>query len=700
MHSKLYSIKFFLLFLLLSTGAVNVVSGQLQLVKSMSNYTTGGDGSTASKDDILEYSMTATNLSAASIINATLFDNIPAGTSYVTGSTTVNGVSVADVNGKMPFVTAGGLINSPSYGPGILTPGATATIVYHVRVTANAGTVSTAATLRATDSTGIVGAQSNSLVTNVIADPLCSTIFQVTGILPTSSSYNVIRNANTSNGKAEFNFYTGPSGPCYNAITGAALSNGSLLQNCGALAYDHTNNWIYFVNGTTTGTAYLSYVDFNYASPRAEVYVGYPLETNTATGYNINRMTMASDGYGYALTANGLDLTRFSISPSTNLPVISRLGALVNDTSNGANNILSEVGGDIFGDGSGKLYFATNKLYRIDPASRIATYLGTISNVPTSNNSSVAAYSDGYVYMSGGYANVYRVDLATMSGSSITGGSTSSVYYNSDYADCSMPVLTPALKVNKSYRNTQGSTHIKAGDTIEYTIEVTDMGNLSAAAVKLYDTIPAHSYYYNGSTTINGVPVADVAGSMPFSVAGGQYINSPGETAGLVKVGDSNKAVIKFWIVTDPLQTICNQAVVIYPGATGDTVLVYSDDPAQPGTVDPTCFYSDTASGLRRSTTQTSQLIPASGALPVSVQVGPNPFHSQLNLRVQLNTSEAVNVQLFDLYGRCVYTTTKNLEAGANSLQVNVPAGLSQGIYVLNVSAGNQRLLQHKLLKQ
>ena len=88
---------------------------------------------------------------------------------------------------------------------------------------------------------------------------------------------------------------------------------------------------------------------------------------------------MGADGYGYALTSNCRDLIRFYIDSSTNLPVISRLGALINNVANGSYNILSEVGGDIFADGSGKLYLIANsgRTYSIDPATRIATYTGT-----------------------------------------------------------------------------------------------------------------------------------------------------------------------------------------------------------------------------------------------------------------------------------------------------------------------------------
>src|SRR5688572_8137845 len=134
-----------------------------------------------------------------------------------------------------------------------------------------------------------------------------------------------------------------------------------------------------------------------------------------------------------------------------------------------------------------------------------------------------------------------------------------------------------------------------AGDPIEYTIEVTNSGNINAGGVKLYDAIPANSHYIANSTTVNGVAVADIGGSMPFAVSGGQFINSSGVSAGIIKPGDANKVVIKFRITTDPLKFICNQATVSFPDADGSTMFVITDDPAQAGLQDATCFYSDKA---------------------------------------------------------------------------------------------------------
>ena len=704
MYQKFYSLRFFFISLLLSIGIGHAVNGQtVELWRE--NLTDGLSGSIAKIGQWMLYRITATNNTSSNITGSIIYGRIPAGTSYIAGSTMVNGVLVSDVNGKMPFAGAGGgLINSPSAGPGILAPNTTATVEYQVQVNANMGSFSNYGTFQGTASTGAFLLNTETLITNVTIDSKCNLIFQSTASIasgaPPTYSYNYLKDLNTSSGTGGNILYTGSSGPCRNAVTGATLPAGSILTDAEAIAFDRTSERLYFINKTTNNPAQeLCYTSYPYNTPVvAYKFVGRVLETNTGAGYNINRMTFAADGYGYALTANALDLIRFSIDPATSLPLIVPLGALVNDANNGANDVLAEIGGDIFSDASGKLYLIPNsgKLYRIDPATRVAVYLGTISGLPTTGTNAVAV-KDSYVYIGGAYQNVYQVDLSTMTATSITSGSTTNVFKTGDYTSCALPIYESAIKATKAFTDLNGG-FVMAGDPIEYTIEVTNTGNINAGGVKLYDAIPAYSHYTANSTTVNGVAVADIGSVMPFAVTGGQFINSTGASPGIIKPGDDNKVVIKFRITTDPLKYICNQATVSFPDGNGSTMFVITEDPAQAGLQDATCFYSDGILGGGRIAVN---ITPVNGQQAIeSVQVRPNPFVTNLNLQVQLNTEETVQVRLFDLYGRTVFTTFQKLGAGINSLNLNVPSGLSKGIYVLEVKAGNNQVLQKKLLKQ
>jgi uncharacterized repeat protein (TIGR01451 family) len=86
---------------------------------------------------IVEYTITVQNNGLVTS-GAALTEIVPPNTTYVAGSTTLNGAAVADVAGAMPYV-AGGAINSPAAAAGVINPGATAAerAVVRFRVTIN-----------------------------------------------------------------------------------------------------------------------------------------------------------------------------------------------------------------------------------------------------------------------------------------------------------------------------------------------------------------------------------------------------------------------------------------------------------------------------------------------------------------------------------------------------------------------------------
>lgn len=592
-----------LILLLLLWGMAEKSQAQsVDLSKSVANITTSGNGTSAAEGHVLEYTIIVKNLSALNLAGSRLYDNIPAGCAYVAGTTTLNGVAVADVSGRMPFANSGELINSPGAGAGVLTPNVAATIRFRVRITANGGNVSNFAMLECTNQGLAVTQSSNTVFTNLAPDPLCTIVYQSTAETtdgfpqsPSNKPYRFIKTLNTTDGTAGPMIYNGVNGPCYNALTGAALANGSVLTYASALAYDKNSNRIYFVNNYSNVPQDLCYIDLNASPVCARRFVGYPLETTLGSGWNINRMSFCSDGFGYAITQNGRDIIRFSIDPFTGAPIIERLGALIDDVNNGSFNVLNETGGDIFGDGSGNLYLIANSsnLYKINPNTRIATFLGSVNPFPGTSNS-MAVDPAGNVYIGGAYRNVFNVNLASMAGASMVTDSLNNVWNNGDYTSCGFPVLAPVLVANKTYRNINGQSFVIGGDTVEYVIEVMNTGNLNAAGVKLYDGIPATTDYIPGSTRLNGIPVADVGGAMPFSVAGGRLISSAGQANGIIRPGDAHKVVMTFRVKTAPNTYVCNQSKVMLFDMNGNTIFINTNDPTQPGGgLHPTCFYAD-----------------------------------------------------------------------------------------------------------
>ncbi len=88
---------------------------------------------TVEPGDILEYTITVNNTGTAATLGATLTDAIPSYTTYVPGTTTLNGVQVPDSSGAMPF-GSGGPINSLGAAAGQINVNTSAVVTFQVKV--------------------------------------------------------------------------------------------------------------------------------------------------------------------------------------------------------------------------------------------------------------------------------------------------------------------------------------------------------------------------------------------------------------------------------------------------------------------------------------------------------------------------------------------------------------------------------------
>ncbi|MCX2840683.1 hypothetical protein OQJ59_03530 [Microbulbifer thermotolerans] len=82
-----------------------------------------------------------------------------------------------------------------------------------------------------------------------------------------------------------------------------------------------------------------------------------------------------------------------------------------------------------------------------------------------------------------------------------------------------LPLLI-ALKTVEIVEDNLSAGVVDPGDVLRYTIAVTNMGGVDATRVALTDPIPANTTYVAGSTTLNGMVVADNAGGMSRLDAG------------------------------------------------------------------------------------------------------------------------------------------------------------------------------------
>ncbi|MGD8568690.1 MAG: isopeptide-forming domain-containing fimbrial protein, partial [Gammaproteobacteria bacterium] len=161
---------------------------------------------------------------------------------------------------------------------------------------------------------------------------------------------------------------------------------------------------------------------------------------------------------------------------------------------------------------------------------------------------------------------------------------------------------SPQFQVYKTSDDITGSaTELLPGDTLRYTITVKNIGDENAVNAKLQDVIPGNTTYVAGTTTLNGVAVADPSAGVS-AVESGMLINAPeNTTAGYMRADASattdNVATITFDVMINANvidgTVISNQGFVYGDGAgnSGATGQQPSDDPDTAIADDPTLDY-------------------------------------------------------------------------------------------------------------
>jgi hypothetical protein len=283
-----------------------------------------------------------------------------------------------------------------------------------------------------------------------------NTAFAITGETKGNRNWTVLREIDLSNGSLVRNIYIPLSQkPTHvDAATGkeisttdAAVTNQSAVNNCNcspllsaASAYDARQNRLYFIN--LFGNE-LQYIDlnqrvlkiFHVKNQHVKQFVSQVGEAD-----NITRMTLGSDGNGYALTNNGNHLIRFSTGKSV---TISDLGSLKDGQHNKDISVHAQTaswGGDMVADDGGSLYLFTiaGHVFKINPSTLIADYLGTIKSLPESYSVNAAAVDqDGNVVVSSSLDadNYYRVNLSTFEATAIDQKADDEVFNASDFAN-------------------------------------------------------------------------------------------------------------------------------------------------------------------------------------------------------------------------------------------------------------------------
>lgn len=166
-----------------TTNSVVTNIARLAMTKSVSPTGTVNPGAT------LTYTVTLNNDGTTASSGTTLQDLIPTGTTYVANSTTLNGTSVPDVSGAMPFVTTR-TVNSAGQAAGVLAVGASATVAF--QVTVNNATTATVTNTATGDIDGAGAAPSQTAAVSTPIQPLANLSISKTNNVDTVQPGDVV----------------------------------------------------------------------------------------------------------------------------------------------------------------------------------------------------------------------------------------------------------------------------------------------------------------------------------------------------------------------------------------------------------------------------------------------------------------------------------------------------------------------------
>lgn len=117
-----------------TASLVTPVTDVINATKSAVLVDANNDGA-ANAGEAINYSINIANVSSLPTTNTVFADPIPTGTTYVAGTTTLNGVAVPDAAGnQMPFAGNGSQVNNVGSPPGTIAPASAAIVGFQVTI--------------------------------------------------------------------------------------------------------------------------------------------------------------------------------------------------------------------------------------------------------------------------------------------------------------------------------------------------------------------------------------------------------------------------------------------------------------------------------------------------------------------------------------------------------------------------------------
>jgi len=196
-----------------------------------------------------------------------------------------------------------------------------------------------------------------------------------------------------------------------------------------ALAYDPSNNNLVYMPMFSSNIYVLN------AKTKEITLVENTVSKVTSCDINshITRMATGYDGNIYALNNVGTQLLQ--ISKKGNQYIVSDLGIITDDASNGKNSFTSMetgFGGDMIADAENNFYVfsASGNVFKINVKELNAKFVGKVSGIPDnySVNGSAVNSKGKVVIASAKGDNLYEVDLQTLQAKALPGGEKPHIY--------------------------------------------------------------------------------------------------------------------------------------------------------------------------------------------------------------------------------------------------------------------------------
>ncbi|PNY79551.1 hypothetical protein CVO96_19185 [Deinococcus koreensis] len=327
---------------------------------------------------------------------------------------------------------------------------------------------------------------------------------------------------------------------------------------------------VYYLGTPGASTVPLRFNDLSTGTDALAATITLP----TTAGAVGARMAISGAGLGYLMFSDG---TLMSFTTSTPSSTVTSLGTVALRNVAGG-SVSSYTTGDMAFDSGGVLWTVMTDNSAGPARGQSLLFSLAVGSTPPSatpvdnvtvGGADVTQTLTGLAFDGAGALTATSVnDVFTLSAASVdsvrANTSASSVPI-SDLGSCSYPALTPALTISKAV----SAAAVRPGDGLTFTLSLSNTGTAAATGVTLTDAIPANTTYVAGSTTLNGVAVADTGSAMPY--AAGSLAGSAGSFPGVLTVGTGKTGTVSFRVTVsaaypDAAPGVSNTATVTYSG--------------------------------------------------------------------------------------------------------------------------------------